>query len=300
MKSKAVTTAIIAVAIIALAVVGVQMIRLYKQNKQQEEDLKAATEMINLEKRQAQEDLQSMAAEVNEYSKMNIGNDSLVAQLAEQKQKIQLLIEELKTVKATDAKRISDLKNELSVVRTVLYDYIRQVDSLNRINKNLRTENNQMKLKVEETTAKNTQLTKDKQALTATVTRAAMIDVDITSIQTLNKRGKVTSKIGKIQNIAINMHIAKNVTTAVGYKTIYVRILSPSHECLVKEKRNTFKYEGAHIAYSVKKDIEYKGEAQSQTVYYPVTETLIGGTYKVDVFIDGAALASKTFVLDKK
>ena len=153
MKSKAVTTAIIAVAIIALAVVGVQMIRLYKQNKQQEEDLKAATEMINLEKRQAQEDLQSMAAEVNEYSKMNIGNDSLVAQLAEQKQKIQLLIEELKTVKATDAKRISDLKNELSVVRTVLYDYIRQVDSLNRINKNLRTENNQMKLKVEETTA---------------------------------------------------------------------------------------------------------------------------------------------------
>ena len=89
-------------------------------------DLKAAEELLDMEKRQAQEDLLSMQAEINEFSAMNIGNDSLIAQIEEQKQKIQLLIDELNTVKATDAKKIQELKDELSVVRTVLYDYIRK------------------------------------------------------------------------------------------------------------------------------------------------------------------------------
>lgn len=299
MKRKIIITIIIAVAIAALGVLGVQFVRLSQENEKQQEDLKAAEELLDMEKRQAQEDLLSMQAEINEFSAMNIGNDSLIAQIEEQKQKIQLLIDELNTVKATDAKKIQELKDELSVVRTVLYDYIRKVDSLNRVNSALRNENSQMKQQVEETTTKNKQLTKDKQQLTEVVTRAAMIDVDILSVETLNKRGNVTNRLGKIQRIAVNILIGKNVTTQVGYKTIYMRILSPSHECL--NKGNTkFKYEGNYIAYSMKKDIEYKGEKQQQILYYDVTETLMPGTYKVDVFIDGAALASTTFNITKK
>ena len=299
MKRKIIITIIIAVAIAALGVLGVQFVRLSQENEKQQEDLKAAEELLDMEKRQAQEDLLSMQAEINEFSAMNIGNDSLIAQIEEQKQKIQLLIDELNTVKATDAKKIQELKDELSVVRTVLYDYIRKVDSLNRVNSALRNENSQMKQQVEETTTKNEQLTKDKQQLTEVVTRAAMIDVDILSVETLNKRGNVTNRLGKIQRIAVNILIGKNVTTQVGYKTIYMRILSPSHECL--NKGNTkFKYEGNYIAYSMKKDIEYKGEKQQQILYYDVTETLMPGTYKVDVFIDGAALASTTVNITKK
>ena len=226
MKRKIIITIIIAVAIAALGVLGVQFVRLSQENEKQQEDLKAAEELLDMEKRQAQEDLLSMQAEINEFSAMNIGNDSLIAQIEEQKQKIQLLIDELNTVKATDAKKIQELKDELSVVRTVLYDYIRKVDSLNRVNSALRNENSQMKQQVEETTTKNEQLTKDKQQLTEVVTRAAMIDVDILSVETLNKRGNVTNRLGKIQRIAVNILIGKNVTTQVGYKTIYMRILS--------------------------------------------------------------------------
>ncbi|MBR6803913.1 MAG: hypothetical protein IKM57_03280, partial [Paludibacteraceae bacterium] len=193
MKRKIIITIIIAVAIAALGVLGVQFVRLSQENEKQQEDLKAAEELLDMEKRQAQEDLLSMQAEINEFSAMNIGNDSLIAQIEEQKQKIQLLIDELNTVKATDAKKIQELKDELSVVRTVLYDYIRKVDSLNRVNSALRNENSQMKQQVEETTTKNEQLTKDKQQLTEVVTRAAMIDVDILSVETLNKRGNVTN-----------------------------------------------------------------------------------------------------------
>lgn len=299
MRNKTIIIIVAATAICALVVLGIQFVRLTEENNRQEEDLKAAAEMLQMEKDQAQEDLQNMAAEINEYSGMNIGNDSLIAQIAEQKQKIQMLLDELRTVKTTDAKKISDLKNELQVVRLVLRDYIRQVDSLNRVNHALVTQNNEMKQKVEETAAQNEKLSKDKQTLTEVVTRAAMIDVDINSIETQNKRGKVTQRISKMRNIAINLTIGKNVTTKVGYKTIYIRILKPSGDCLTSNKKDVFKYEGHYIGFSLKKDIEYKGEKQTQTLYYPITETLLPGTYKATVFIDGSSLASSTFVLKK-
>ena len=112
MKRKIIITIIIAVAIAALGVLGVQFVRLSQENEKQQEDLKAAEELLDMEKRQAQEDLLSMQAEINEFSAMNIGNDSLIAQIEEQKQKIQLLIDELNTVKATNKESPMNIKNK--------------------------------------------------------------------------------------------------------------------------------------------------------------------------------------------
>ncbi len=289
---------VVALALAAVIIMGIQSIRLKQENERQKEDLVAAEQLLEFEKLQAQEDLLSMQAEVNEYSAMAISNDSLLSMIDEQKQKIQLLLDELKTVKATDAKRIKDLKDELSVVRTVLYDYIRQVDSLNRINAALRNENAQVKEQMMQIDQRNAQLTKQKEDLTAKVNRASMIDVSIDAIRLLNKKGKETTKLSKIQSIALDLDIAKNVTTSVGYKTIYLRILQPDGDVITR-KGDTFKFEGSYISFSAKKDIEYKGERMQETVFYKVNTTLLPGTYKADIFIDGAALASKTFLIKK-
>ncbi len=297
-KRNIIIAILLSVAIAAVIIMGVQSLRLKQENLQQKEDLEAAAQLLDFEKQQAQEDLLTMQAEVNEYSAMNISNDSLLTMIDEQKQKIQLLLDELKTVKATDAKRIKDLKNELSVVRSVLYDYIRQVDSLNRVNSSLRAENRQVKEQMKQVDEKNQELNKQKADLTAQVSRAAMIDVTIDGIHLLKKSGKETTKLSKTQSIRIDIDIAKNVTTRVGYKTVYLRLLQPNGDVITK-KGQTFKFEGHYIAYTAKKDIEYKGERMQEQVFYNVSTTLLPGTYQADIFIDGAALASKTFVIQK-
>ncbi len=289
---------IVFLALAAVVIMGIQSIRLKHENERQKEDLVAAEQLLEFEKMQAQEDLLTMQAEVNEYSAMAISNDSLIAMIDEQKQKIQLLLDEIKTVKATDAKRIKDLKDELSVVRSVLYDYIRQVDSLNRINTALRNENAQVREQMKQVDQRNAQLTKQKEDLSAKVTRAAMIDVSIEGVRLLTKKGKETSKLSKVQSIAIDLDIAKNVTTSVGYKTIYLRVMQPDGDVITR-RGDTFKFEGNYIAFTAKKDIEYKGERMQETIFYKVNTTLLPGTYKADIFIDGAALASKTFVIKK-
>ena len=64
---------------------------------------------------------------------MTISNDSL-SQLLEQEQlKTQRLLEELRTVKSSNATEIRRLKNELATLRKVMVGYINQIDSLNKL-----------------------------------------------------------------------------------------------------------------------------------------------------------------------
>lgn len=290
---------IVVLGVLAIVILGIQFGTLKMENEKQQEDLAAFEELFEWEKQQQEQEMLSLQAEIEGYRGMPIGNDSLLAKLDEQKQKIQLLLEELKQVKSTSGKRIKELQEELSVVRLVLRDYIRQVDSLNRINYALTEENIKVKAQIKETQQQVNVLTEQKQSMSEVITRASRLEADQISVETLTKKGKSTKKLRKINKIAITFSIAKNVTANTGYKTVYLRILKPSQEVICKNKnRDVFSFEGAKIPYTAKRDIEYKGERLTETVYYIVNETLLSGSYKVDLFADGQVIGTTKFKLN--
>jgi hypothetical protein len=288
------------VIIIALAAIGFLAWQLYNSQQeieQKEADLKGAEELLEYEKKQTERELQALAVEIEGYD-TTIGNDSLVDLLESQKQKIQQLLEELRTVKYTNGKKISELKEELSVVRKVLMNYIRQVDSLNKVNTQLFNENKDVKVKIIEVTQTNQILSKEKEQLTEVVTRASMLEADNFVVETFNNKDKKTSRLSKITTIAIGFNIAKNVTSTVGEKTLFVRIIKPNGDVLSKSKTNVFQYENREIPFSVRKTIEYKGERLKEIVYYKVKETLLEGDYKIEVFADSQLVGSGSFMLE--
>lgn len=84
--------------------------------------------------------------------------------------KVQRLLEELRTVKATDAARINELKKELATLRSVMRNYIIQIDSLNSLNKKLMEENKSVTSKYQAVAQTASQLQKDKEQLSHKVT----------------------------------------------------------------------------------------------------------------------------------
>jgi chromosome segregation ATPase len=288
------------IVIVALALVGILTFKLYISNKeieQKNQDLQGAQQLLDFEKKQTERELQALAVEVEGYD-THIGNDSLTKLLDTQKQKIQQLLEEIRTVKSTNGKRIAQLKDELGVVRKVLVNYIRQVDSLNRINTTLSKENREVKGKITEITKEKDQLSMEKQQLTEVVTRASQLEADNFIVETINKRDKKTERLSKIQTISISFSIARNVTARVGEKSLYLRIATPNGDILGKQD-NTFSYEGKNIQYTAYKTIEYKGDRYKDVMYYKVDAPLTAGEYKMDLFADGNLIGSGTFTLKK-
>ncbi|MDD4116398.1 MAG: hypothetical protein PHG27_12575, partial [Massilibacteroides sp.] len=200
---------------------------------------------------------------------------------------------------ATNAKRISELKKELATLRNIMRNYVIQIDSLNAANEQLKKENKEVVRKYQQVSTTAAQLTKDKQKLTERVTLASRLDAAAVSVTPVNSRGKAVDRIKKMEQFVVKFTITKNITAPVGEKTVYVRIMKPDDDILVKNRTNVFEYEGKEINYSMKKIIEYEGEELPVVMYWDIEEFLSPGTYRVDIFADGNLIGKKNFVLEK-
>ena len=264
----------------------------------QQQEMNNLVESFDLEKQSLEDEYNELSLQYEGY-KFSVGNDSLVALLSTEQAKVQRLLEELRTVKATNAREISRLKKELATLRKIMRNYVMQIDSLNRANEALKEENKQVVKKYQQASSTAATLKKEKEKLTERVTLASRLDATDISVTPVNSRGKAQKRIKRMQQFVVNFKIAKNITAPVGEKTIYVRILKPDDDVLVKNRSNLFSFEGKEINYSMKKIIEYEGEEVAVTLYWDIEEFLSPGTYRVDIFADGNHIGKKSFTLEE-
>ena len=200
-------------------------------------------------------------------------------------------MEELRTVKSTNATEIRRLKNELATLRKVMIGYINQIDSLNKLTAQQKQVIAEVTQKYNQASRQIDNLSEEKKNLNKKVTLAAQL-------APRNKRGKVAKKVKDVVKLAISFTVVKNITAENGERTIYVRITKPDNDVLTKSASNTFPYENRTLVYSIKKCIEYNGEEQNINVFWDVEEFLYAGNYRVDIFEGGNLIGSQTFMLD--
>ena len=241
------------------------------------------------------EEYEKLALEYEEFQ-IETSNDSLLKLFDEEKQKVQQLLQELKTVKATNARRIKELQKELGTVRSVLKSYIYKVDSLNTVNDNLKKENSKVLKQILEAQEITRQLEEKTNELDAKINLASILEASDIQIKTLNKKGKTTKSLKRITNIEICFQVLRNITTERGYKTIYIRIADANGEVLATDT-NTFEFEGKQLIYSAKKEIEYNGENTPVCMYYKVIEPLETGSYSIAIFAEGNLIGTTGIVL---
>ncbi len=280
---------IIIIVLLTIIIGGVSFFafRQVKENKEM-------TELFAIEKEEMENEYNTFATQYDELQ-VQINNDSLRQKLENEKLRTQRLLEELRQVKSSNAAEIMRLKKELKTVRAVMRSYVIQIDSLNRINEALASENKAVKQKYSEATKQINTLAEEKKSLNEKVTLAAQLDATNIIIEPKNKRGKVINKVKNVKKIAVAFTIVKNITAQTGERTIYVRIAKPDNEVLCKNESDTFPYENRNLTYSIKKYIEYTGEEQTVTVYWDVEEYLPAGTYNVYIFADGTMIGQQSF-----
>ncbi len=294
-KAKKRTGIYIIVAIMLMALIA--MIYLYFSQRREMNDL---VELMAIEKEELQEEYEDLAIQFDGYQNMDIHNDSLQDLLSREQQRVQDLLEELRVTKATNARRIAELKKELATVRAVVRDYVRQIDSLNATNARLTAENKLVRTENKQLAENNSQLTTLNSQLSETVTRAAMLEVTSCQLTTLNKRDKKTRLTGQIKKLQFDYIIAKNITCPPGMKDVYIRIIDPEGNLLSAAggEAPVFAYESGEIPYTLTQQIEYAGEAYNATCFCPI-EDVKKGFYTIDFFCDENLVGSFPFQIKK-
>jgi predicted nucleic acid-binding Zn-ribbon protein len=284
--------------VLIIALVGISGYLVW-MNFQQKTEMKEMVELMEFEKEQLEDEYEELAIQFDGYQTPNLQNDSLVELLSQEKQRVQDLLEELRITKVTNARRIAELKKELATVRQVMVSYVHQIDSLDRTNKRLVKENQEVKQQYREVARQAQQLEEERTQLAEVVSRASMLEISRFEMIALNKRDRKTTIYNHIQKLQFEYTIGRNITNKPGKKTLYMRITRPDGEVMQKSINDVFSFENSEIAYSIAKDFEYAGDEISGSLYWLVEEILQTGWYNADFFVDGELIGSFPFEIKK-
>ena len=264
--------------------------------KEKEREIEQLRQLAELDKREMENQYAEFAVQYAELKK-TVQNDSLANLLEIEQRRAEKLLKELKDVKATSSAEILRLKKELATVRAVLKDYIRQVDSLQRLNITLASERDQALAEAERTRKENTAISEVRAQLEEKVGIAAQLNATGISITPLKKNGKPAKRCKDIKTFSVDFTVTRNVTAETGNRMAYVRLMKPNNQLV--NPAGQFAYEDRNIDYSAAKAIEYDGQERKLQVYVPVQEYLTPGTYHAYIFIDGQMIGSGSLEIKK-
>lgn len=253
-------------------------------------------EEITAQKDSIQTELTQMIAG---YDSMKVENDTLTAQMVVSQTKVKDLLKELQQTRQLSFEKITRYQKETTTLREIMRNYIVQIDSLNRRNQILMSENLEVKEQAKKAESRNVQLSEEKEQLEEDLKLAATLEALGITAEALNDRNKDTRFASRASQIRVNFTLSKNITTKRGAKNIYVRIMRPDQLLLTKSPDNLFRFENLKIPYSAVREVNYEGNELPVSVYWDNAgeSELIVGEYIIDLFADGNNIGRTTLIL---
>lgn len=264
-------------------------------------DQRETTQQITTELKKEKDSLKTDLIDLRtDYDSLKTTSDSIDQKLNVEQEKIDGLLSELKDVKATNYSKIKELKDELSTLRKIAKSYVRQIDSLNRLNEQLTEENKEVRRNLEETQQSKQEIQVEKDSLSGEVEKARILRIDDLKTVGLNDRGKEKSKVNKIDKLKTCFTIKENVLLKPGDRTFYIRIAAPPDDfILTNSEENIFEHEGEELVYTASRTVEYDGNEQELCIYFDTQGELDPGTYEVYVFATGRMVGQASFKLEE-
>ena len=191
---------LVVVALIGLLVMGVSSCGGSDKDKMQQQldSLKLANEKLQLAG-----ETEALNQEFQQYENQAqyLKNDSLLEQYSQAKDKVEKLLAELKSEKATNSKRIKELKGEISTLKGLLRHYVEVIDSLSKENTALRSQNEELQSRNQQLSTTVSDYSQKNQRLNERMQLAEKLNLTGVSFVAVNKKGKVEKKIDKAKQL---------------------------------------------------------------------------------------------------
>ncbi len=285
-------------ALLGLLVIGLIIALVSRSSlKSEKEALEAEKEMQRLD---FQAEVDSLMKVHNEL-KESYGELSL--ELAEKDSIIQADAVEIK--KLLDSQwDYNRIKKKVAALQDISQRYVRQMDSLYTVNRELVAENERIREEFQAERRQNTNLTRQKEELTNKVNQAATMRISNYKAKAVRFKGggkeSDTDRASRAERIRIDFNVAANELIEPGTKLFYVRIADPKRAIISKGTGDeySFKSNGETLQFTEKVRVNYDGTETAVRAYYvkPDAYELMPGTYFIDVYEQGGKLIGQTTV----
>lgn len=233
---------------------------------------------------------------LGEMGDLKVDNDTMNVALMQQRHIADSLLDRLKKERSWNYSKVKKYERELGTLRTAMQGFVRQIDSLNRLNQLLAGENLRYRREVTSLRLRTEQAEEMNQELNNQIKRGSQIRAREVVLLAYNKRNKAVIRAKQTERLVTEFVLSANDMAIPGERTVYVRIITPDADILGSPDGGRFTFEGESIPYSAKRAVDYQGEDLPVSIYYD-TAGLYAGQYTVMVYVDGLMVGQSDMIL---
>lgn len=232
-----------------------------------------------------------------DYEGLSSNNDSLNVQLSREREKVDQLIERVKSTEATNRLRLRQYEQELGTLRSIMRGYIVQIDSLNTLNISLRKDAAVARDEVKETQQKYKELQTTTDEYAKQVQIGAVLKGRGISLVAITGSNKDTDRSSRTVKLKTCLNLVENSLATKGPRRVYIRIKGPDGILMTGAQQQIFTVAGEQMIYSAVREVDYQGSELELCIFFTNNRPFVKGVYNVDVYTEEGKLGSSDLLL---
>ena len=233
----------------------------------------------------------------NDYASLSSDYESINSQLDSSREEVSQLIERIKKTDAANRSKMRQYEKELGTLRSIMRNYIVQIDSLNTLNKKLTADAAAARREAAESRRQSEELSKTVESLSGQVAAGSVIKARGLRMEAYNASDKVTDRSSRVVRLLANLSLVENDLAPKGPIRIYIRVKGPDGILLTNGTQRTFEVDGEPLICSASREVDYQGKEVDMTIYLNNVSDYVKGIYTIDVYTDKAQLGSIELML---
>ena len=240
---------------------------------------------------------QQMISLREDYDTLSSDYDEINAQLDSSREQVNQLIERLKETEARDRAKIRKYEKELGTLRSIMRNYIVQIDSLNTLNKKLTADAAAARREAEVSKARSEELSQKVEHLSGQVAAGSVIKARGLVIEPYDGSGKVNERSSRVVKMLTSLTLIENDLAPKGPVRVYIRVKDPSGVLLTNASSRTFTCGGEPMMASASREVDYQGSEVDLSIYLNDISSYQKGIYTVEAYTSQTKLGSAEVLL---
>lgn len=246
------------------------------------------------EKRDLTEQMESLQ---NDYATLSSDYDSINSQLDTSRAEVADLLERIKKTNATNRAKMRQYEKELGTLRSIMRNYIVQIDSLNTLNHKLTAEAAAARREAAASKAESVQLSQQVENLTGQVAAGSVIKARGLHIAAYNSSDKVTDRSSRTVRLLTSLSLVENELAPKGPVRVFIRVKDPDGIILTNSNRSSFTFNGETMVASASRRVDYEGSEVDLSIYLNDIPEYRKGVYTVEAYTEQSFLGKSELML---
>ena len=245
--------------------------------------LESARKILDEQNTLLQRDAEALVAELEGLKDRN---DTMMVKYQEAVD----MLTQLQKEKTYNYEQIARYKREVETLKGVMKGYLKQIDSLNVVTKDLRAQNVEYKREIDDAQLRADVAEEKADELNTKVRIGAVIRASGIRAVITNDKGKEV-KVNRATRMRVDFDLTANELAEPGEKSVYVVITGPDGYTLSPANMILFTFEGEEMMASAVRKVDYENETVPVSIFYD--GKFAKGTYKFEIYIDGRLSGSQ-------